>query len=59
LRDLIHKNRSVHHEIKQREFQAIQEEISERDHPQRRLSDIKGICSYKMPKIKVESKDTT
>jgi hypothetical protein len=59
LKELIHKNRSHLHEIRQREFQVIQEEITERDEPNRRLTDVKGICSYKMPVIKVESKDST
>ncbi len=59
LKELISKNRAHLQDIRQREFQAIQEEISERDEPQRKFTDVRGICSYKMPKIKVESKDAT
>ncbi len=32
LRDLIHKNRSMVSEMRNREFQIIQEEIGEREH---------------------------
>jgi hypothetical protein len=46
-------------EMRQKEFQVIQEEIVQRETPLRKLSELKGVCSYKMPKIRVEAKDNT
>ncbi len=59
MRELIHKNRSMVSEMRQKEFQVIQEEIVQRETPLRKLSELKGVCSYKMPKIRVEAKDNT
>ena len=45
-------------DMREREFNIIQEEIHNKD-PMKRLSEIRGACSYKMPRIRVEAKDKT
>ena len=44
---------------RQREFQIIHEEIQHREEKAQKFKSSGGACSYKMPKIKVEARDTT
>ena len=59
LKDLIQRNKSMLQGARQREFQIIHEEIQHREEKAQKFKSSGGACSYKMPKIKVEARDTT
>jgi hypothetical protein len=46
-------------DVREREFKIIQEEIHQKEEPQVKIFSVKGACSYKVPKIRVEAKDKT
>jgi len=54
LQDLIRRNKSMMQGAREREFQIIHEEFQ-----QSMANPVRGACSYKMPRIKVEARDMT
>lgn len=59
LRELIRQNKSMLSEVREREVQMVKEEIIARDPQGQKMNMLHGVCSYKMPKIRVEAKDKT